>query len=260
MRLFIFFAALIILPALQARAESAVDALKAGERVSVVEVVDGDTVILSDRRQVRFVGIQAPKLPLGRKGFVKWPLADESIATLDGLALNRDFTLRYGGTRMDRHGRILAHMVSEDGLWLQQEMLRLGMARVYTFPDNRAVIPALLAAEREARKARRGIWANPFYAIRKPLELGNLIGTFQVIEATVAHAAKVKSTYYLNFGDDWRKDFTVRIKSRAARLFKKAKVDPLELKGKVVRVRGWLKSYNGPMIDATHPEQIEEFQ
>jgi hypothetical protein len=26
--------------------------------------------------------------------------------------------------------------------------------------------------------------------------------------------------------------------------------------GKRVRVRGWLKSFNGPMIEATHPEQI----
>ena len=24
-----------------------------------------------------------------------------------------------------------------------------------------------------------------------------------------------------------------------------------------VRVRGWLKSFNGPMIEVTHPEQIE---
>jgi hypothetical protein len=29
------------------------------------------------------------------------------------------------------------------------------------------------------------------------------------------------------------------------------------LKGKRLRVRGWVKSRNGPMIEATHPEQIE---
>lgn len=28
-------------------------------------------------------------------------------------------------------------------------------------------------------------------------------------------------------------------------------------KGHILRVRGWLKSFNGPMIEATHPEQIE---
>jgi micrococcal nuclease len=39
----------------------------------VVEVIDGDTVVLGDGREVRLVGIQAPKLPLGRAGFPTWP-------------------------------------------------------------------------------------------------------------------------------------------------------------------------------------------
>jgi hypothetical protein len=36
--------------------------------------------------------------------------------------------------------------------------------------------------------------------------------------------------------------------------------DILRLKGRIVRVRGWIKSYNGAMIEATHPEQIEVFE
>jgi endonuclease YncB( thermonuclease family) len=42
---------------------------------TAVEVTDGDTLILDDGRTVRLVGIQAPKLPLGRAGFPTWPLA-----------------------------------------------------------------------------------------------------------------------------------------------------------------------------------------
>jgi hypothetical protein len=33
--------------------------------------------------------------------------------------------------------------------------------------------------------------------------------------------------------------------------------DATALKGKRVRVRGWLKNFNGPSITVTHPEQIE---
>src|SRR3546814_12377173 len=40
-------------------------ALEAGPAATVIEVVDGDTVVLDDRSQVRLVGRQAPKLPLG---------------------------------------------------------------------------------------------------------------------------------------------------------------------------------------------------
>lgn len=43
--------------------------LRAGERARVAAVVDGDTVVLTTGRQVRLVGLQAPKLPLGRVGF-----------------------------------------------------------------------------------------------------------------------------------------------------------------------------------------------
>ena len=33
----------------------------------------------------------------------------------------------------------------------------------------------------------------------------------------------------------------------------------MTLKGQKVRVRGWVESYNGPFIEAAHPNQIEIF-
>jgi hypothetical protein len=35
------------------------------------------------------------------------------------------------------------------------------------------------------------------------------------------------------------------------------KLDLLALKGRGVRVRGYLRDFNGPSMDLTHPEQIE---
>jgi RND family efflux transporter MFP subunit len=57
--------------------------LAAAGSAIVEQVIDGDTVMLRGGRQVRLVGTQAPKLPLGRPGFAKWPLADEARARLD---------------------------------------------------------------------------------------------------------------------------------------------------------------------------------
>lgn len=49
---------------------AAPDALPEGRHGKVVTVIDGDTVRLEGiKADVRLVGIQAPKLPLGRKGF-----------------------------------------------------------------------------------------------------------------------------------------------------------------------------------------------
>jgi len=239
------------------------DRLKDGGNAVVLEVVDGDTVVL-DRKieganQVRLVGLQAPKLPLGRNGFRMWPLAPQSKTALEALTLGRAVNLRYGGAEKDRHGRLLAHLFLEDGTWVQGQMLQIGMARVYTFPDNRAVAADMHRHEQAARDAERGIWAHPFYKIRAaaPEALKRYTGTFQIIEGKVIDAVRVKSRVYLNFGEDWRSDFTVTLNSRARKMFKSSGIEPLDYKNKTIRVRSWLKKYNGPAIDATHPEQIE---
>ena len=237
---------------------AALDGLRAGETGRVVEVVDGDTVVLDTGLSVRLVGIQAPKLPLGREGFVAWPLADEAKAALEVLVLGRSVGLFYGGLERDRYGRALAHLVRDDGLWLQGELLETGWARVYGFRDNRTRLPAMLALETEAREAGRGIWAEPFYRVLAVEETEAHLGSFRLVEGRVLAVAVVKGRGYLNFGPDWRTDFTVAIAPADLRAFEAEGFDIADLEGRFIRVRGWLKFFNGPMIDATHPEQLED--
>lgn len=233
----------------------------AGTPGRVVQVTDGDTLVLADGREVRLVGIQAPKLPLGRAGFPIWPLAPEARAALGAMAMGRTLTPWFGGARRDRHGRLLAQLTRADGLWLQGEMLARGLARVYSFADNRKGIAAMYAIERTARAARRGIWALPYYRVLKDTEAGRHIGTFQLIEGRIRAVAVVHGRGYLNFGEDWRRDFTVIVPKAALAIFRAAFGRSLgQLSGRPVRVRGWLRSYDGPMIEATHPEQIEVLQ
>ncbi|MEJ2340506.1 MAG: hypothetical protein P8Y15_16660, partial [Gemmatimonadales bacterium] len=52
-------------------------------------------------------------------------------------------------------------------------------------------------------------------------------------------------------------DFTIVIERRNLKHFVDRGRRLVELAGKRVRVRGWLKRRNGPMITVTHPEQIE---
>ena len=235
--------------------------LTPGETVTIRAVVDGDTVILEGARgdalQIRLVGIQAPKLPLGRPGFVPWPLAGEAKRALEKLALGRRVTLSYGGRRIDRHGRRLAHLYGADGTWIQGEMLKRGLARVYSFADNRALIAEMLAIEKTAREQRQGIWRNPYYQIRDEAKTRRHINSFQLVEGRVVDVAVIRGRAYINFGADWRTDFTISLAPRVVRLFRREKIDLGALENKRIRVRGWLKSFNGPMIEATHPEQIE---
>jgi endonuclease YncB( thermonuclease family) len=230
-----------------------------GGSAVVESVIDGDSLTLADGRTVRMVGIQAPKLPKGRPNFAEWPFAREAEAALAELVQGRTVALDFGGTREDRYGRVLAQLVRDDGLWVEGELIRRGLARVYTFPDNRAGAAKMLALEREARGEKRGLWADPFFAIRTPEEAGRYIGDLQLVEGKIVDGAKTQNAVFLNFGADWHTAFTLRINSEALRLFRADKVDPLTLIGATVRVRGYIRrDRERAIMDVTHPEEIEK--
>lgn len=229
--------------------------MDAGEIGVVSSVVDGDTLYLEDGLKVRLSAMQAPKLPLGRKGFKAWPLGEESKAALTALTGSRRVQLYYGGERRDRYDRAIAQVytLTPDGkrdLWVQEEMVRLGLARVYTWPDTYQDAEALYAAERDARNAKRGIWALDYYAVRSPLPdaLAQDVDSFQIVEGIITSVADVRGRVYLNFGADYRSDFTVAIAKQDRKRFAKEGLDPMSLEGARVRVRGWIELYNGPMI------------
>jgi len=254
-------AALCLPPLLSPVRLAAAPLLDIEEEATVRKVIDGDTVVLDDGAEVRLVGTQAPKLPLGRPNYPTWPLAPEAKVKLEQLVLNRRVGLGYGGNDMDRHGRLLAQLWRDDGLWIQGAMVEAGMARVYGFADNRALVPELLALERQARADRRGIWANAYYAVLTARELERdaeaLVDSFQLVEGRIEEAALVRGRAYFNFGSDWKTDLTAVLQPETVDLFEAEGLDPAGFEGRQVRLRGWVELYNGPMIEITYPEQVE---
>lgn len=232
-----------------------------GESGRVTEIVDGDTLFLDSGLKVRLSAIQAPKLPLGRPAFKKWPLADQAKNALTDLAYRKEVQLFYGGKERDRYDRALAQAFIDrkDGLWIQEEMLRLGWARVYTWPDTWQDSDRLYAAEREAREAERGIWGHDYYRIRSPdpNNLAQDVDSFQLVEGIITSVADVRGRIYLNFGADYKTDFTIAIAKEDRKRFKSAGFIPAELDGAYVQVRGWVELTNGPVIWLDHPERLE---
>jgi endonuclease YncB( thermonuclease family) len=233
------------------------------EAGKVAAVLDGETLKLADGRTVRLIGAKAPMPPLGWRGDDPWPLVDEAKDALSALAFGKTVELRFGGLRQDRHGHLLAQVFVVDGgnrLWLQEQLLAKGLARVYSFADNRACIAELLAREKEARAKRLGVWASYVYRIEQALDvqrLGRLIHSYQLVEGTVMAVGEGGGRLYLNFTPDWRSDFTVSVDRKDASAFAAAGIDLRALAGRRLRARGFLAWRNGPTIEATHPEQIE---
>ncbi len=85
-------------------------------------------------------------------------LAMEAKRAMENLAVAQMFDLRVDGNDRDRYRRVLAHLVGPDDAWLQGRLVEMGLARVYTFSDNRRLAQALLRLEQKARQARKGIW------------------------------------------------------------------------------------------------------
>jgi len=231
------------------------EGLVRGTSGRVSAVVAGDALVLEDGTQVRLAGIQAPQPAHGDRP--AWPLADEAAAAVGRTVLGRTVTQWYPADRYDRWGRSLAHVVRDDGLWLQGAMLMDGLARVYTQPRTAAGIMPMLDLERTARAARTGIWRERFYRIRNPAETWSDLDSVQIVEGRVVDAAVVRGTAYLNFGPDWRRDFTFRAQPGVRRAFARAGVDLGDLTGLRVRGRGWVFPLNGPMVELTHPAALE---
>lgn len=118
--------------------------------ISVAKVVDGDTVDLSDGQRARYLGIDTPEK--------SEPLYAEAAKLNERMVLNREVRWELGNEAKDHYGRLLVWLFVDSKL-VNVEMVREGLARVYLHPGNDQYKDELVAAQREARAARRGMWA-----------------------------------------------------------------------------------------------------
>jgi micrococcal nuclease len=228
-------------------------AIPSGNQVQVAEVLGGGALKLADGRKVLLSGIDVPRKK-GQGGSA--PFAAEAEAALARMVQGRKVTLSQEG-QPSKSGWLRAQLFAGPGLWVQGELVSNGFARVRTFPDRRECATELLSREARARAAKKGLWALPAYAVRGPETVSQVKGSFGLVEGTVAATANVGGRVFVNFGQDYRTDFTVHIKPDTVKLFAQAGLNPETLEGKRVRVRGYVRENNGPVIDATAPEQIE---
>src|ERR1700679_592469 len=224
--------------------------------VQVVRVEKNGALILDDGRAVHVEGLL---LPAGARDRGPDFLASQALNELSTLTHGRGATLTDMPPKEDRYGRVRAQVFLPDETdpWLQVAMLRRGLARVSLAPDRRECAHELYAAEAGARAAKNGLWASPAYAIRTPYDLARDTGTFQVVEGEVLAATMKDGRAYLDFGPDWRTDFTVSIAPDDMRTFETVGVDPRTYQGNTIRVRGFLQQLDGPEIEVASPEAIE---
>ena len=130
-------------------------------KVKADRVIDGDTFVTADSDYIRLVGVNAPEL---RKKSVEDSLfADSAAAFLKNLIEGRIIKLTFDRELYDYHGRLLAYawvldVHGNDSLFVQAELLKAGVARIYHYPKVMKYYYIFQNLKRTARRKRLGIW------------------------------------------------------------------------------------------------------
>lgn len=226
------------------------------KQYAVRNIVDGDTVRLSDGRSVRLLGINAPEV--GRKGAGDEPYAvaaTRRLRELIGQSGNM-VGLVAGTEKRDNYGRTLAHLYDRKGNNLESILLQEGLAWQTVIAPNTLLAGCHAAAEQQARDEARGLWRKPVIQptgdISKP--------GFALVRGTVRSVER-------NGGGVWLEmpgSFVVQIPGKHLHYFDWSTLQSLE--GKDVEARGWVidRSRRGSsgrnqarwMLPISHPAMI----
>ena len=122
-------------------------------KVTAKRVVNGHYVKLKDDEKLNYLGIRAP--------YEHEPLFNQSTQRNEELVVGKELRLRYDDKLHDRKGRLWAYAFLEDGTFVNQVLVVEGLAYVRARPNVVRFRDSLIAAQKAARKARRGLWAEP---------------------------------------------------------------------------------------------------
>lgn len=220
----------------------------------VKEVIDGDTILLSDNRRIRYIGIDAPESGGLKPAEYYGDTAKEINRDLtEGKAVRIETDL----DRVDNYGRTLAYVYVGD-IFVNGRLVELGAAVARPYPPNTKHYKDLKRKMERARDEKLGVWADVDRWMIPAEDAGRHIGLSKTVVGKVLRTEKKGFGVFLNFGEDFSSDFTVFIPAKNLPYFRDEGIeDPASLyRGKVIETTGTIREHNGPSISIKHPGQI----
>jgi len=223
-------------------------------------ITDPMTFVLDDNQVVRLSEIDLPVYP----GEDENPFAVLAHQRMKALFLGQKITLYQ--TRDSKKGRTnafgqdLGHIVKREAdkeVWAQGVLVEEGLVRYFSSISNDDMSALLLERERVAREAQKGLWETQKWNVKTPDTVMPYVGTIQVVEGVVSTTASKNNLIFLNFGADWKEDFTIAIESDVRRQLNKNGLNPLGLSRQKLRVRGYVEDRYGPSITLDAPDNLE---
>ena len=134
---------------------------KKEQYLSVKRVVDGDTFVVINEsgadEKIRLIGVNAPvSRNTGRKK--KEPFGMESKKFLTNYLTGKKVKLEYDVQKTDKYGRTLAYVYMENGVFLNEYLVKEGYAQIATYPPNVKYVEVFRKAQKLAREKSKGLW------------------------------------------------------------------------------------------------------
>lgn len=134
------------------RGEASIHVEQTVLRAEVDRVVSGNKIKLESDEHLVYAGIRAP--------FQPEPLYEEAKRRNTELVFEKKVRLRFDQQERDAKGYLQAY-VYVDGQFVNEALVREGLAYVRLTPTTKRYAKQLLAAQEDARKHKRGLWSQP---------------------------------------------------------------------------------------------------
>lgn len=216
------------------------------------------TLRSADGARLRLAGVAEPLAALGRQAAASDAVGAARAALARWLAAPG--LAAAIGQAADRHGRWPARLSDGDGRDLATRLVEAGLAPARPTADAPGCAARLYPAEAAARAARRGIWADAAFwplAARAEGDADSRRGAYVLIEARIHSIRRGDGVTFVNFGADFRRDFTALFPHKGRN--RGAFVEPPHSRdiGREVRVRGVVGGANALSVRIESPEQWE---
>ena len=209
------------------------------KRYSLRHVVDGDTIEVSTLKRVRYIGIDTPETRKKENG--EWIFRPERYAVEakkrnEELVSGKMLEVEFDEEKKDRYGRYLAYVYA-DGEMINLQLLKEGLATVYTFPPNLRYYKEMVKCQREAFDGKMGLWGT--VKTIKVSEIGEYYGTFCQVRGSVSGVEMSfgKILLYLVSGETGRLRLVIYLRNLS--LFQAEGINPLkDYEGRNIEVFG----------------------
>jgi endonuclease YncB( thermonuclease family) len=236
-----------------------------GEAAEVASATPDFGLKLADGRDILLAGID-PWRPADDPAVLK---ARRTLASwLDG----RPVLVKPLSAQPDRWGRLPAlafaatprspneGTVEEASVSVGEALIAAGLARAR--PDARvgSCWPTFLAQERDARRARLGLWAEARYSVIAANDRARLLastGSMAIVKGQIVRVVESRARTYLAFGNHGRDDFALSVPGPLLAKWRASGTDPVTWKDRDVEARGFLDDRFGLQIELSSVDQIE---